>query len=290
MNSQIFIAAFVIGTLAAPAQSIVPGFDFARVTFSQTGGMDLGSGKGDMDVTSFEARSFLSKPISPAEGLTILPMAEYRLTGLNFDGAPAPFDDAELHSLSLSTFAISMREGSPWIYGGWARAEIASDFQHIDGDDFTFDLAGGAGYRFNEAFTLGFGAAVINLNGDAAVYPGIGFDWIVNDQLRAGLYGPTFAVAYSLDEDWLFTFRGDSGGGVWNVTGDDGESRSIDFSSYRIGLYASRRLTGQLWLTAGGGMTVGNELDYTRTSGREIEGLDPDEGLFGLISLRLKAW
>lgn len=292
MTCKVFVAAFSLGSLAASAQNIVPGFDASRVTFSQAGNMDMGTGNGDLDVTRFELRSFLCRPISPIDGLFIMPLAEYRLTALNFDQTPAtyPIGDEDLHSLSLSTFAISMREGSPWIYGGWARAELASDFQEIDGDDFTFDLAGGAGYRFNEKFTLGFGGAAINLNGDNKIYPGIGFDWLATDQLRIGLYGPNLLAAFALDQDWLFTFRGDPAGGLWNVTGDAGESRSIKFSSYRLGVYASRRLTGQLWLTAGGGVTVGNELDYTTPAGREIVGSDPDEGLFGLISLRLKAW
>lgn len=284
------IAALAASTPLASAQNIVPGFDFARIGYSQTGEMDMGGGNGSVEVSRFEARSIVSRPLSPAPGLFILPMAEYQMTDFNFDGAPLPFRGEELHALSLSAFGVSMSEDSPWIYGGWARAEMASDFQHIDDDDFTFDLAAGAGYRFNESFTLAFGAAVINLNGDAQIYPGIGFDWIINDQVRAGLYGPMLTVAWAMNEDWLMTFRGDPGGGVWNVTGDAGETRSIDFSSYRLGLYASRRIAGELWLTAGGGVTVGNELDYTTPNGREILSLEPDEGIFGTIGLRLKAW
>jgi hypothetical protein len=286
------LALLSICVITVSAQSVVPGFDAARVTLSQTGNMDMGGGDGDLDITRFELRSFLCRPISPIDGLFILPLAEYRMTSLDFDGTPAayPIGDEDLHSLSLSSFAISMREGSPWIYGGWARAELASDFQQIDGDDFTFDFAAGAGYRFDEKFTLGFGAAVINLNGDEKIYPGIGFDWLATDQLRMGLYGPTFVTAYSLDEDWLFTFRGDPGGGLWNVTDDAGASRSIKLRSYRLGLYASRRLAGQLWLTAGGGVAIWNEIDYTTPHGSEITSNDPDEGFFGLISLRLKTW
>lgn len=284
-------ALFLLSAAAnASDREMIPGFDAARAAFSRTGEMDLGSGKGDLDMARFEVRSVLCRPLSPADGLFILPFADYEFSVLDFDGAPTPFQDEELHSISLSSVFLSMSEGSPWLWGGWARAQLASDFQHVDGDDFTFDLAGGAAYRFNERFTLGLGVGVINLNGDAAVYPGIGFDWIVSDQLRVGLYGPSFIAEWAMDEDWLLTFRGDPGGGVWNVTGAAGESRSIDLTSYRLGLYASRRITGQLWLTAGGGMTVGNEIDYTTSGGREILGLDPETGFFGAIGLRLKAW
>lgn len=292
LQKPAFIALSLISFGTASAQLIVPGFDASRVLFSQTGEMDMGGDNGSLEVTRFEVRSFLSRPVSFADGWLILPLAEYKLTGLSFDDTPAafPIHDEDLHSLSLSSYFMSMREGSPWIFGGWARAELASDFQQIDGDDFTFDLAAGAGYRFNKCFTLMAGVAVINLNGDASFYPGINFDWIISDQLRAGLYGPTFTVEYAPTDEWLFTFRGDPGGGVWNVSDDNGQSRSIDLTSYGLGLYASRRLTGQLWLSVGGGVTVGNSLDYTKPHGGTILGRDPDEGLFGLVSLRLKAW
>lgn len=278
--------------LAAATQFIIPEFDAARAAFSQTGSMDLENAKGDMDVARFEIGSLLSRPISPAEGIYILPLFEYELTSLNFDGTPAafPIHDEDLHSLSLSTYVVSMRKGSPWIFGGWARAELASDFQHINGDDFTFDLAAGAGYRVNDHFTVAIGAALINLNGDDAFIPGINFDWVVSDQFRVGIYGPTFVAAYTPSTQWAFSFRGDPGGGIWNVTGDGGQSRSIDLTSYQLGLYASRHLTGDLWLTAGAGATVGNEIAYTRPNGGKLLELDADEALFGIISLRLKAW
>ena len=295
------LAILSIGTLAASGQSSavakltaseIPGFDAARGVFSQTGETDLSGGPGTVEVTEFGLRSALSRPITLAEGVFVVPYFDYRLTSLNFDGTAAafPMGDEDLHSLALSTFVVSMSDNSPWIYGAWMRAEMASDFQTITNDDFSFDLAGGVGYRWNDHFILAAGAAVTNLNGDPTFYPGISFDWIVNDQLRVGLYGPSLIAAYALSDDWLLSIRGDSGGGVWNITDAGGLSRSIDLSSYYLGLYASRRLTGQLWLTAGVGATVGNSIDYTTPGGRELLEQDIEEGLFGLISLRLKAW
>lgn len=298
---KLSLAILSLGALAASGQSSaaaqltasdIPGFDVARGVFSQTGEMDLSGGPGNLDVTEFSLRSVLARPFSLVDGVFVIPYFDYRLTSLNFDAAPAafPMGDEDLHSLALSTFVVSMSENSPWIYGAWMRAEMASDFQTITADDFTFDLAGGVGYRWNERFTFGAGAALTNLNGDAGFYPGIVFDWIVNDQLRVGLYGPSAIAAYSVSEDWLLSFRADAGGGVWNVTDAGGLSRSIDLTSYYLGLYASRRLTGHLWLTAGVGATVGNEIDYTTPGGNALLQRDIDEGLFGLVSLRLKAW
>ena len=288
---------FGMGTVAAVAmdgftdpRTAVPGFDAAKLGMSQTGNMELGIGNGEVDIMKYELGTFLSKPIMPADGIYIMPYFEYNMTALEFSGWAGPFQDEDLHSLGLSTYLVSMNEGSPWILGAWARAELATDFQHVGGDDYSFDLAGAVAYRFNESFTFGVGACVTNLNGDENFYPGIGFDWVVNEQLRVGAYGPTVAAAYSLDDNWLFTLRFDFAGGVWNITDNLGDSRNIDLTDNRLGIYASRRLVGDLWLTGGVGVTVGNELEYTTSSGTVLMTTEPDSGVFGAIGLRLKAW
>jgi hypothetical protein len=277
---------------AAQTELTVPEIDAARGTFSYSGDMDFDDAAGSLEVSKLEIRSLLSAPLSPIENLVVLPAFEYRGTSLEFDGVPAafPIDDEELHSLSLSALAFSRRQGSPWIYGGYARAELASDFQDIGGDDFTFDLAAGVGYRFNDCFTLALGGAVTNLNGDPTFYPGVAFDWIVSDQIRVGLYGPTFVASYSPDENWELSLRGDSGGDVWNITDGGGNSRSIDLTSYRFGLFAARRLSGELWLRAGAGATFGNDIRLTEPDGDRIDTQEMKSGMFGQISLVLKTW
>ena len=72
-----------------------------------------------------------------------------------------------------------------------------------------------------------------------------------------------------------------------------GGSRNIDFGSFRVGLGSSHRLTKKLWLSYGGGMTVGNSLNITNTDGSDLykNTLDDlDEGYYGFVSLSLKAW
>ncbi|HEX7260434.1 MAG TPA: DUF6268 family outer membrane beta-barrel protein [Luteolibacter sp.] len=289
-------AAFLLGSLVSTSAQLVlpslPELDAARTNVNHSGGMDFEDDSGSLDVSRFELRALLSRPIAVMENVSILPTFDYKATALDFDGAPAgfPIGDETLHSISLSAFAVSMRQGSPWLFGAWARAEMASDFQHVGNDDFTFDVAGGAGYRFNEKFLLAAGGAVANLNGDTKFYPGITFDWVVSDCVRVGMYGPVFLATYKPDENWEFGFRGDSGGDVWNIRDSGGASRSIDLTSYRFGLFASHRLTGELWLMAGVGATFGNEISLTRPDGDEFFDQELDSGLFGQIGLRLKTW
>ncbi len=292
MTHRLIVAIFAAGTFIAEADPLVPAFDAAGVRFSQTGNIDLDDGPGEFDVTRFEMDGFLSAPIPLADGWVWLPKAAYSLTALNTSdaGGSAPIDHEELHSLSLSAMAFSARDGSPWVSAAWARAELASDFQEIDEDDFTFDLAVGGGYRFSDRFIFGLGAAVINLNGDASVYPGVFCDWQAADHLRVGVYGPDLTVKCTAVEHWEFSVCADPAGGVWNVADETGESRSIDFTSYRVGLYASRHLGGQRWITAGCGIAIGNELDYTEPDGDSHWDRDAGNGFFGSIGLRIAAW
>jgi len=270
----------------------IPEFDVARAIFSYEGDTDFDGAPGNLSMSRLEIRSLLSGPIKPLDGLTLIPVFEYELTHLDFDdaGAGFPINDDDLHSVSASVFALKTQQGSPWFYGAWARAEMAGDYQKIGGDDFTFDVAGGVGYRFNDCFSLAFGGVLTNINGDATFYPGIGFDWMVSNEIRIGLYGPTFLASYAPDENWELGFRGEPGGGVWNVTDQQGRSSSVDITSYRLGVYASHRITGKLWLTAGAGMSLGNEISLTEPDGDEYYEQDLDSGLFGMVMLRLRTW
>jgi hypothetical protein len=277
----------------APAQEKLPNMDVSMGFLTYSDAMDFDDLHGSLSVAEFDFISLLSRPITVAGDIMLVPLVQYGWTGLDFDDVNPgfPIDDEDLHSASLHLAAVKLNRDSPWFYGGWARAEIASDFQHINGDDITFDIAGGVGYRFSENFTLAAGAAVLNFNGDTWICPGINFDWVVGDQVRIGLYGPMPLATYTPNEDWAFSLRGFPGGGVWNITDDNGDSKSINLTSYQVGAFVGRRLTGKLWLNAGVGMTIFNGIEYSDQDGDdEILDEDMESGLFGQIGLSLKAW
>ena len=279
-------------TQVVPAETKLPNMDMTVGHFTYTDGMDFDNINGELSISKFSFMSALSRPITVAGDIMLVPVVQYSLTGLDFDGVGKfPLADEDLHSVSLHLAAIKLNKNSPWFYGAWARAEVASDFQHMNGDDVTFDIAGGVGYRYNDHFTVGAGIAAINLNGDAWICPGINFDWVVNDQLRVGLYGPMPVVSYTPNEDWSFSLRGLPGGGTWNITDNNGDSRSIDLSSYQVGAFVGRRLTGKLWLDAGVGCTLLNNIKYADPDGsHKLLDEDMGSGLFGQIGLSLKAW
>ncbi len=266
----------------------LPELDVARTSFNYSGDMDFRDEDGSMSLTQFELQTLLSKPIEVVENVNIVPMFGYKNTNLNFENVGA--NNEELHSLNLSALLFAGRDDSPWIFVGWGRAELATDFQAISSDDLTYDIAGAAAYRFNKSFILAAGGAMANLNGDSTFYPVIGFDWIINEKTRMGLYGPVFVASYTPCEDWEFSVRGDSIGNIWNISDDQGRSRSYNLYSYRLGIFAGRRLKDQLWLTAGVGATFGNQLELTTPDGDEIFDEEMESGFFGQLGLRLKVW
>lgn len=299
MTSKTTFRAVCIGlTLnhVAPAQEIVseslPEIDFLRAAVTQTGGMDLDGNPGDLSVTNYEMRAILSRPIGLLEGLSMVPMFSYRTTQLDFDGTGAfPIHDEDLHSASLQAIFIQNFANSPWMAVGWTRAELATDYQGIGEEDFTFDVAAGLGYRFNECFMLGVGFVVINLNGDEEIFPGINLDWAPTENFRAGIYGPNLRVRYTFSDDWYVSLTGTPGGGVWNIRDDLGQSRSIDMDSYLVGLNTHHRLSGGFWFSAGVGYTFNNEIEIRGNRGggpsfsREMDGAP-----YAQIAVSLREW
>lgn len=273
---------------AASAQPVVPGYDFIKGSASYAGGMDFDNSDNKAQLWQFEARAPLSQPINITENFLLLPHIQYKATLLDLD----TFGSDDLHSIALSTFLLYNSKDSPWIFGGWLRAELASDFERSTGDAITFDVIGGAAYKFSDNLTVGLGAAAINLNNDEEFFIGPVIDWKISECFRVGIFGPNAIASYKPDENWEFSLRGDASGDEWIVNnGAPTTSNAVlDLDSYRIGLYADRRLTGDLWLRVGGGVTVANSIEFKTTGGDRLFKDDLGEGWFGEVALRLAIW
>lgn len=298
--SAVLACSAVAGTTVSPvnassdaaSEALFPGLDFIKASFSYAGSMDLDDTPGELETYTLDARSVLSGPITPTNNLTLLPMIQYKATRLNWKDTPAgfPIEDEDVHSISLSSYVLYNQQDSPWLFGGWVRAELATDFQHLNGDDVTFDIIAGAAYRFSDNFLFGLGVAAINLNNDEDYLIGPVLDWKINDCFRIGVLGPDVTASYTPNENWEFSLRGYTAGDEWNIRDAAGQSTTLDLDSYRVGLFADRRLGGDLWLRVGGGVTVMNEIEIKSPHGKRAYKDDMDEGWFGEIALRLNVW
>lgn len=292
-------AALLCCLVSASAQPVIPGQDGSLAAFTHVGNMNFDRLPGGLEITRFEIRSLLTEPLSPADRWTIQPVFDCQATILRFNQVPTSifFDPESLHSFNVyptvmdfGVLALSISDDSPWIHGMWGDAHLATDFWHLVGKNLTYQLAGGTGYRFNENFTFGIGGAITQPNRQVEFHPGIGLDWIISDQIHVGACGPAWFANYQPDEDWQLSLRGDSASEFWNISDNRGRPLSINLSSYQIGLFASRRLTGQLWFRAGAGVTVANEFQLNDSHGDKIVRRGLDSGLFGQISLTIGLW
>lgn len=273
-------------------RNAMPQLDALRTTFTQTGDMDIDGNPGDLSVSQYEARAFLSKPIALTSDLTLLPVFSYGVTQLDFAGTGAfPIQDEDLHSASLSAIFLQDFRNTPWFAVGFARAEMATDYQNISGEDFTFDIALGVGYRVNDTLSVGVGFIVANLNGDEEIFPGLNFVWTPTEKFTAGVFGPNLLARYDVNESWFVSLDGRPGGGNWNINNATGQSRTIELDSYWLGLNTNHRIAGELWLSAGVGYTFANEIEVRGNYGngpsfsREMDGAP-----LAQIALSLREW
>jgi hypothetical protein len=270
------------------------GMNVARVDAIASSGMSFDNSPAEIENFTFEVGAILSRPVECFAGYSMLPFFRYEANFLRPDGVPAgiPLGDEDLHEIDFSLFLYKMEAGSRWLSGAWINPSLATDFESLSGDDFFLDLAGGAGYRVSDQLIVGAGIGALNLTGDTAVYPGIGFLWSPREDLFVAFYGPNFRAGWEATDAWRLGFEVRPNGGIWNIDSAGG-SRNIDFSSFRVGLGSSHRLTEKMWLTYGGGVTVGNALNITSTDGSDLykNRLDDlDTGFYGFLSLSLKAW
>ena len=267
--------------------------DLLRSTVSYSGAMGIANGPGRLEASEYELRYLMARRLNQIAGWNTIPLVSYTLTTLDFSGTAAgfPASDEGLHSIDINKFFFrSFGDNGKWLAGGWTRAGLSTDFQHLTTDDLFFDVAAAVGYRFNERFAFGIGVAAFDLSGDTKVIPAPSFDWVIDERTRAGLYGPYLIVNHEFGDDWQFGIRGEPGGGTWNIRDDAGRSRNIQLSSYRLGVNANRRLTGEWWLGVMVGTTLGNEIEVRDPSGGNRVKNDLGESMFGQVMLRLRSW
>lgn len=268
-------------------------FDAFRVSGYGNFGMEFDNSAVELDAYQAELFTFLSKPITFGD-FSLLPAFRYEGTFLRYDGASPffPVGDEDLHSLELQLYMLHMKQGSPWIYGAWIQPSLSTDFDHINSDDIFLDLAVGVGYKFSERLYVGAGAAGLDLFGDASLMPGVGFIWMPTDDIMVRFLGPAFVAEWEATEDWKFGLDVRSAGGVWNID-DKNQSRTLDFTSWRAGLHAQRRLFDTWWLEGGAGFTFANEIELKTPGGLGLyeNALgDLDEGVYGYLAVKKAVW
>lgn len=264
--------------------------DRTRLNLEASGGMDLDTANGKLEMTRVEWRQLIGDTLHWND-FSMIGLAQYRGTHAQTEGAPGtyPLQSEDLHLLSLQGVALHQTQGSKWIYGGWGCAEFASDFEDVSGDAFTFDLAVGLGYRFSERLILGVGVGALDLNGDETFLPAPALMYRPNDEWTLGVYGMTLDATWSDRKDWKISWRGEPGSGSWNREGPGGVSQNLIINSYQIGMHVQRRIVDQVWFAFGTGITTMNKIEVITDDLTQFKD-HPDGGWFVYAGLRAYEW
>ena len=281
------------GTTVAPAsgQDFAPAFDALVGSAEFEGRMDFDSSAAELEASRYMLTGFLMRPVDLGNDWKFLPAFEYSFTSLDVNHASAalPLDDEDLQHLGLHAIFYHKPVGSRWIFGGWGRANLASDFQQVNSDDFYFDLAAGAGYQVTDRLLLGAGVAALELGSDGYVLPGPGIYWKPTDEIDVQLIGALFDAIWRPSDEWVLALRAQPFGSTWNIDSNN-QSRQVDLRSYTLRLHAERRLCRDMWLSLGVGFSFANQLELRTPSGQTLFKDDLGSGLSASVGLRVRTW
>ncbi len=255
--------------------------------FSHTD-VEANSGAPDMSLEQWRIQTSLSKPIELAQALYFLPGLRYEYTDFEGAGLGLGSIDTDLHMIEVPLLFVYKPTDSPWSYNARFSPGIASDFDSVDSDDYFFDVRLGAEYKFSDRLSVNFGVAYTRVTGEPEVLPYLGFEYNMNDQWQFAVRGMTVEARCKVNESWIVRFIGEAGGGYWNI--DTPNSDYLSVQSYRVGVSIEHELTKDLWLTAGAGFTLANEVEWMDDSDRTLRKEDYDSGGYFTVGLRLHDW
>jgi hypothetical protein len=255
--------------------------------FSHTD-VDHDDGGPDLELQQWRLQTSFGKPLQLADSLFFMPGLRYEYTDFEGSAFGKGTIDTDLHMIEVPLLFIYKAGNTPWSYNARISPGIASDFDSVTSDDFFCDLRLGAEYKFNDRFSLNFGAAYTRVAGEPQVLPFVGFTYDMNDQWQFALRGPTLQARYKMNDSWVVRFIGEPGGGYWNIDTPDSDYLSVQ--TYRVGVSIEHKLTDDLWLTAGAGFTLANKVEWRDNSHSRLSKDEYDTGGYFTIGLRLHDW
>lgn len=263
-------------------------FGVAKLQWHSYGTHDSERGATDLQLDQWRLQSPLHQPFALSDEWYLLTGARYeqiQLEGPNALGTP--FEE-DLHLIELPLVMLYQPQGSDWSFHARVSPGLSSDLDSITTDDFFVDARLGGNYRWNEKLRLNFGVAYTRAVGEPQIFPYAGFEYQFNDFLRVQWRGFTVEARYRVMPSWVLRLTGEVVGGYWNI--DTPESDYLALQSYRIGLTLEREIADDLWLVAGAGITMANELRWQDQSGNTLRNDEFDGGSYFTLGLRLRDW
>jgi hypothetical protein len=269
---------------ATPAQTGRPVLSFGAGLSYQTDA-DIHDTDQSFSLTRFDLS--LGVPIPLNEAIDLSTMFRYGLDSYAFDG-PDPWHN--IHTFSGAALLHYRLDERFTIYGGAllrVSAESGADFS----DAFSGGGLAGVNFKFNDAFTLGGGVAIVSqIEDDPLVLPLITLDWRFADAWRAkvgfldvAVMGYGGAVEFQPNDQWLFDFGVQFHKARFRIERNDDVGQEESAILYA---QATWRFNPMIDFSGFVGVAVGGNLRLEDSSGDRIT--DHDYDAAAVIGLKAK--
>ncbi|MFK7911562.1 MAG: DUF6268 family outer membrane beta-barrel protein [Akkermansiaceae bacterium] len=278
-SGRVSLGDFLISRSPAIAPSMSIGYTLASE-------VDFESVAGGLSFEQVEVSVPLSKLIYLNDHHAIVFGLDYTSTWLDTDTVVG---DMDLHDIRLSLRWMYKQPGSKWAWTTNISPGIATDGGGISSDDFVVSGQAGFRYRVSSKFAWLGGIVFFSDPLETRVFPGIGFQWMPNDDVIVRFNGPFIRASWQPCEDWLFHADVRPSGGAWNVE-QGGNEFNVQFDVLEAGIGIERRLSEKVWLGVWAGATFINDLEVETTSGNSVFDQDAETGWFARIGIRKILW
>lgn len=237
-------------------------------------------GRGEASVREFRLEGNVAR-LETSFG-TVLLGARYERRRLLL---PGRFDDETLHELKPSLTLLNDR--GPWRLVARIAPGVATDFEHVNGDDVSIDALAQLVYRRDARTRWVAGIAADRTFADTAVYPVVGITHAPSDRLWLGLVFPRPAIRIATAPGTVLYWRSEPIGNRWHVDGEAGE-RDVDLTvdGVRTGLGIEWRAAGDLHLRLEIGGEFARGVDALDDGGEE-RAVDPEDTPYVNVSIAL---
>jgi hypothetical protein len=191
--------------------------------------------------------------------------------------ARTPLPD-QLQSVSLDLI-YQHRVADQWLVQAGLTPRMAGAGSSFGSDGFGIGGSVLAIWEFRPNLSFSFGGGYETLNGESAIFPQLGMEWIINPTWTVLLGFPETAVVYSPSERWSFALLVEGVGGTYYVEKDPApgavgrpslKDSTLTYEDLRVGLSARHQLTDAVSLSATVGYLMSGEFEY-ESPGYKVE-------------------
>lgn len=210
--------------------------------------------------------------------------ADFRYTEYKFDSVDA--EDNGLYEVHLPMTYITGSD--QWTHVARVAPGIHSDFEEVDGEDFTMTALYQATYKSSDTLSWVMGAGIGHEFGEVSGFPLVGAIYRPNEKLLFNLVLPQLEAIYIAQENWIWHLSLAPTGRSWNVE-DKSKEKDVDIvtSEFRVSAGTTFAITDAIALRGTVGSALNRNIEFTLDDGEEVD-LDIEDSSFISIALEMR--